>query len=317
MRLVRITGNESVMEKFGFLFPGQGSQKPGMGKEFYNRYETARDIFNRAEKVLTDCSIKSLCFEADDQELKKTENTQPALYTVSYAVFRVLMESGYTGAVFAGHSLGEYTAITALRYIDFEDGLRVVRKRGILMRDCDPDGKGGMAAILGLQKNVVQEVCNQIQDVSPANFNSPAQIVISGLKEKVKEAMSKLQSLGAKRTIMLNVGGPFHSSFMKDAAGEMEKELAAVTWEKGDGKIISNATAEITDEPETIKRNLVKQLFNPVLWSSSCKRFVDMGYVKYIESGPGNVLKGLFRSISRDVQVFSVEKPEDMNTIEG
>jgi [acyl-carrier-protein] S-malonyltransferase len=303
------------MGSFGFLFPGQGSQKPGMGKEFFETSLRAKEIFNRAESVLSDCSIKSLCFEADEEELKRTENTQPALYTVSYAIYAVLEESGYTGEVFAGHSLGEYTAVTAAGYMSFEDGLKVVRRRGLLMRDCDPGRKGGMAAILGLDIDQIEKVCQEVQDVWPANFNSPSQIVISGLKEKVNEAMDKLKSIGAKRVIPLNVGGPFHSPFMKDAAGELERELEAVRWKKGAGKIVSNATAKLTDDASTLKQSLVKQLSHPVLWSSSLSALVELGYTKYIECGPGTVLKGLFRSIAKDVQVYSVEKPGDIEGI--
>lgn len=304
------------MKGFGFLFPGQGSQKPGMGKEFYDNFEAVKEIFDRSEKVLTDCSIKSLCFEADEEELRKTENTQPALYTTSYAIYRVLSESGYTGEVFAGHSLGEYTAITASGYIDFEDGLRIVRKRGLLMRDCDPERKGGMAAVLGLEIDQIKEVCNLVQNVWPANFNSPSQIVISGLKERVDEAMEKLKSQGARRVVPLNVGGPFHSPFMKKAADELEKELEQISWKKGHGRIVSNATAEVTSDPTEIKQNLVKQLYYPVQWSLSLQKLIDVGILRYIESGPGTVLKGLLRSIAKDAMVFSVEKPEDMKAIE-
>jgi [acyl-carrier-protein] S-malonyltransferase len=304
------------MKGFGFLFPGQGSQKPGMGKAFYDKYEAAKEIFHKSEEVLTDCSIKSLCFEADEEELRRTENTQPALYTVSYAIFRVLSDLGYSGEVFAGHSLGEYTAITAAGYLDFEDGLRIVRKRGLLMRNCDPERKGGMAAILGLEREQIEEVCNQIQDVWPANFNSPSQIVISGLREKVNEAMERLKTQGARKVVPLNVGGPFHSPFMKEAAIKLEKELETVNWKKGQGKIVSNATAGITYDPMEIKQNLLKQLHHPVLWSLSLQKLVDQGYVRYIEAGPGTVLKGLFRSIVKDATVFSVEKPEDLDAIE-
>jgi len=286
-----------------------------MGKELYDRYERAREVFDRAEEVLKDCSIKSLCFGADEDELRKTENTQPSLYTVSYAIFSVLSESGYRGEVFAGHSLGEYTAVTAAGFLSFEDGLRIVRKRGLLMRDCDPERKGGMAAILGLELDRIEEVCRYVGDVWPANFNSPGQIVVSGLKEKITEAMEKFKTLGAKRTIPLNVSGPFHSPFMKDAAGKLEKELESAQWKKGKGKIVSNATAEVTDDPLKLKQSLVKQLSHPVLWSTSLSMLVEMGFKNYIESGPGTVLKGLFRSISKDVQVYSVEKPEDMDAI--
>ncbi len=304
------------MDRIGFLFPGQGSQKQGMGKEFYETYETAREIFNRAEKILTDCSIKSLCFEADDEELRRTENTQPALFASSYSIFSVLKEKGYTGDVFAGHSLGEYTAITASGYISFEDGLKLVRRRGILMRDCDPGQKGGMAAIIGLDNETVGTVCRETGDVFSANFNSPNQIVISGMKDRLKIAVKKLEAAGARRAIMLNVGGPFHTPYMKEAAHEMEKELDSIEWKRGKGSIVSNATAEVTGDPVTIKKNLINQLYHPVLWNVSCQKLVDLGYSSYIEPGPGGVLKGLFRTISREVKVFPVEKPDDVDRIE-
>ncbi len=304
------------MDSYGFLFPGQGAQKPAMGKEFYDQHKAAKEVFDRAEQILKDCSIKALCFDADEEELKKTENTQPALYTASYAIYRVLTESGYEGHVCAGHSLGEYTAITAAGYMNFEDGLRVVRKRGILMRDCDPERKGGMAAILGLDKKSIEEVCDSVQGVWPANVNSPNQIVISGLKEQVMQATEQLKQRGAKRTILLNVGGPFHSPYMKEAAKELEKELRRVSWQKGNKRIISNATAEIAEDSETISTNLVNQLFSPVLWSASMQKFLELGTVRFIESGPGTVLKGLFRALSGDAQVFSVATPEDLQKIQ-
>jgi [acyl-carrier-protein] S-malonyltransferase len=303
------------MSGFAYLFPGQGSQKPGMGKVLYENDETAKEIFQTADSVFSDCSITSLCFEADEEELRKTENTQPALYTVSYTVYRVLVQSGYGGTIFAGHSLGEYTAVAAAGYISFEEGLRVVRQRGILMRDCDPARRGGMAAIIGSDADTISRVCEEIGDVYPANYNSPKQIVISGMKDKVQMAAEELKTLGAGRTIILNVGGPFHTPFMANAAKQLEMELGRISWRPGRGDIVSNVTAKSANNPDVIRENLVKQLYNPVLWSRSLGTMLEMGFRRYIESGPGTVLRGLFKAYSTDAEVFSVEKPEDIVTL--
>ncbi|MFW6139138.1 MAG: ACP S-malonyltransferase [Spirochaetota bacterium] len=303
------------MAVFGYLFPGQGAQKKGMGKEFYDTFRSAANIFDRADQILKDCSVKGLCFEADESELRKTENTQPALFTVSYAIYRVLVEEGFKGSVFAGHSLGEYTAAVAAGFINFEQALPVVRKRGLLMRSCDPQQKGGMAAIIGASPQQVEQVCQETGEVYPANFNSPSQIVISGLKEKVQQAAQKLKSMGAKKTVVLNVGGPFHSPYMSEVTSELEKELNNIEWKKGEGILVSNATAQLTDDPQIIKKNLIMQLSHPVLWSESMGRLVGMSYLEYIEAGPGKVLKGLFKSISKKAKVYSVASPEDIQEL--
>jgi [acyl-carrier-protein] S-malonyltransferase len=307
-----MTGDNAARDPFGFLFPGQGSQKRGMGREFYDSNETARSVFDKAETVLPDCSVKALCFEAEDEELTKTENAQPALFTASFAIYLVLRGMGHEGAVFAGHSLGEYTAIAAAGYLSFEDGLRLVRRRGILMRDCDPDRRGGMAAIIGLDPGSIGRICEETGGVFPANFNSPSQIVISGLRDKVREAADKCTASGAKRTVILNVGGAFHTRYLVEAAREMEKELGGVQWREARGEVASNATGTVTGDPAVIRRNLVAQLVSPVLWTDSMRALIGGGYTRFIEAGPGGVLKVLARSISREVRVASVEKPEDL-----
>jgi [acyl-carrier-protein] S-malonyltransferase len=283
-----------------------------MGREFYDSNETARAVFDKAETVLTDCSVKSLCFEAEDEELTKTENAQPALFTVCFAIYRVLRGMGHGGTVFAGHSLGEYTAVAAAGYLSFEDGLRLVRRRGILMKDCDPDRRGGMAAIIGLDPDSIGRICEETGGVFPANFNGPSQVVISGLKDKVREASDKCAASGAKRTVILNVGGAFHTRYLAEAAREMEKELGGVQWRDGRGEVASNATGTVTGDPAVIRRNLVAQLVSPVLWTDSMRALLGGGYTRFIEAGPGGVLKGLARSISREVRVVSIEKPDDL-----
>ncbi len=303
------------MKGYAILFPGQGSQKPGMGKEFYDSFDAVKEVFRRAERALQDCSVTSLCFEADDEELKKTENTQPALFTLSYAIYRVLAGEGFGGSTFAGHSLGEYTAVAAAGFLNFEDTLRIVRQRGLLMKDCDPEEKGGMAAIIGVDVKAIEKVCAEIGEVYPANFNSPNQIVISGMKEKVQVAAGRLKVLGAKKVVILNVGGPFHSPYMKEAQVELSKELDRVQWRGTEGCVISNVTGRPARSPEDIKENLLKQLSSPVLWCDSLNTLLAMGYRRFIESGPGTVLKGLFRGLTKDAEVFSAERPQDLQAL--
>ena len=303
------------MEVCGFLFPGQGAQKVDMGRDFYEKYDIVKAVFERADEILDDVSVKKLCFESNEEEIKKTENTQPALYVVSYAIYRVLENSGLQAEYYAGHSLGEYTAIATAGYISFEDGLKLVRKRGLLMRDCDLEGRGGMAAIIGLDERTISEVCYDVGDVVPANYNSPNQIVISGDKAKLKEAVEILKSKGAKKAVILNVGGAFHSPFMKQVSEDLRKSLESVEWKKGKGKIVSNSSAQIIDDPSTIRENLIKQLYSPVLWNKTMQSLVDKGCTSYVECGPGKVLKGLFRSFSRDVTVNAIESVANIKAV--
>jgi [acyl-carrier-protein] S-malonyltransferase len=236
---------------------------------------------------------------------------------VCFAIYQALRRTGREGSVFAGHSLGEYTAVAAAGHLSFEDGLRLVRRRGILMRDCDPERKGGMAAILGLDPAAIGRVCEETGGVYPANFNGPSQVVISGLKDKVREAAARCAASGARKTVELNVGGAFHTEYLAEAAREMEKELERVQWREGEGVVASNATGAVTGDPALIKRNLVSQLVSPVLWTDSMRALIDMGHTRFIEAGPGGVLRGLARSISRELRVVSVQEPGDLDGLES
>ena len=301
------------MSKIAFMFPGQGAQKAGMGKDFYEQSETARKVVDKATELL-DIDMKALCFEENDK-LDQTEYTQAALVTVCLAMEHVLKERGLRADVTAGLSLGEYCAIASAGGMTTEDAITTVRKRGILMQNAVPGGKGSMAAVLGMTAEAIEEVLEEIDGVSVANYNCPGQIVITGWKESVEKASEALKSAGAKRVMPLNVSGPFHSPMLKEAGEELGKVLENVELSPLDIPYVTNVTAEyVTDINET-KELLAAQVASSVRWQQSVENMIADGVDTFVEIGPGRTLAGFMRKINRDVNVYNVSTWEDVDKV--
>ena len=309
--------NGGNMEKIAFVFPGQGSQSVGMGKDLFDAYPTAKKIFNEADEALG-LSLSTLCFEGPEDTLKLTTNTQPAILTTSIAVLRVLQEHvGMTPDFVAGHSLGEYSALVCAEAMDFADAVRTVRKRGEFMQDAVPVGTGTMAAIIGLQQKQVEELCRQVaQDdrvVTLANINSPGQFVISGHTEAVNKVVELAKEHGAKRAIPLAVSAPFHCSLMRPAAERLEEVLQQVTFHDLSIPLMNNAEASVITSGQDARASLVRQMYKSVEWELSVRRLIEQGVDTFIEIGPGKVLSGLLRRIERKVTGLNIS---DVKTLE-
>ncbi|WP_017471853.1 ACP S-malonyltransferase [Amphibacillus jilinensis] len=297
------------MKRVAFVFPGQGSQQVGMGELFLAESQQARSLFKQADQILG-FPISTMISEGPTESLTETKYAQPALLLVSTMILERLTEAGVTPTVVAGHSLGEYSALVAANVLTFEQAIQLVHQRGKLMESADPEGQGGMAAVLGLDKQVIEEQLSSIAEtVELANINCPGQIVISGTKTGIDAAVKLLKDAGAKRVIPLNVSGPFHSSLMQPVADDYEKLLTPIQFKDADVSIYTNVTAEKVTDAEVIKSLLVEQLYSPVRFHEIIDQLVAEQLDAIVEVGNGKVLSGLVKKVSRRAKVFSVQDP--------
>lgn len=289
-----------------YVFPGQGAQYVGMGKDLYNYSNLAKEMFEEANSILG-FSITEIMFGEDSEALKQTKVTQPAIFLHS-VILAKLLGNNFNPNMVAGHSLGEFSALTAANYISFSDGLRLVSKRATAMQKACEENPSTMAAVLGLEDNVVEKVCSEIKEiVVPANYNCPGQLVISGSNKGIDIACDKLIEAGAKRAIKLPVGGAFHSPLMESARAELEEAINSTDFKIGDCPIYQNVTTKAVTSPENIKRNLNKQLTASVLWTQNMYQMIADGASVVIEVGPGRVLQGLFKKIDKAIITKSAE----------
>ena len=301
------------MSKTAIVFPGQGAQKVGMAKDLYQVNKDATSILELAQTTV-DFDLLETMFTDKEEKLGETENTQPALLTHSIALLKALnhIDADYT----MGHSLGEYSSLVAAGVLKFEDAVKIVRKRGELMTQAFPNGVGSMAAVLGLSYEEVNEICKEIsfgdQLIEPANINAPGQIVVSGHKALIDKLTKEGKSLGAKRVIPLAVSGPFHSSMMQVIEENFASFIDQFTWNDAQFPIVQNYNAHGETKAETIKQNMVKQLYSPVQFIKSTEWLIDQGVDHCIEIGPGKVLSGLIKKINRDVKITSIQTLEDV-----
>lgn len=303
------------MNKLAFVFPGQGAQTVGMGKDLFDQYDVAKRLFAEADEALG-YSIKDMCFEGPADDLKLTANTQPAILTVSVIVNEILKEHGVQPDVAGGHSLGEYSALVAAGVLSFKDAVALVHKRGQYMQEAVPVGEGGMAAIIGLDDEAIAAACEKATkeagEVQPVNFNCPGQTVIAGTTHGVEKAVEELKAAGAKKAVVLPVSAPFHSTLMKPAAEKLAAELDKVAIYDAAFPVVSNFTGELETKAEEIKANLVAQADHPVRWIACVKTMQAFGADTFVEAGPGKTLCGFNRRIDRSLKSLNVENLESL-----
>jgi len=308
------------MSKVAFVFPGQGAQAVGMGKDVYDQFASARAVFDKADEALG-ISLSSLIFNGPDEQLKQTANTQPALLTVSIAFLQALEGKGLKADYVAGHSLGEYSALVAAGVMSFEDAVRTVRARGQFMERAVPGGTGSMAAVLGAEREALIKLCSDITAegtaVELANVNCPGQIVVSGTAAGVQSVIDRGKEISAKRVIPLEVSGPFHSSLMRPAAEQLDEVLQKIELRDASIEVVANVTAEAVTSAERIRGLLVEQVYSPVLWEDSIRYLLQQGVDTFVEIGSGTVLAGLIKKIDRGVRVISINQASSLDAIDA
>ncbi len=306
------------MSKLAFIFPGQGSQFVGMGKDVYDAFDSVRERFQQASDILG-YDLAELCFNGPEDQLNITSFTQPAIFVHSFIMFELLSERNVKPSMVAGHSLGEFSALAAAGSLDFKSGLEIVQKRGTLMQNASDYQKGTMAAIIGMETEQVEAVCKQASDngvVGVANYNSPGQVVISGTIEGVQAAIQLAQENGAKRAIELKVSGAFHSPLMEPALDEFNQHLDAVDFKEPQIDLYSNVTAKKANDVAEIRKLLASQLSSPVLWTQTIQEMAKNGVETFYEVGPGNVLTGLNRRIDRTLSTVTISSLEQIQAQE-
>ena len=306
------------MSKIAFIFPGQGAQAVGMGKDFYDNFDAAKNFFEEADDALG-YSIKKMCFEGSEDDLKLTANTQPAILIVSVIAAELLKAEGINAEVAGGHSLGEYSALVTAGALKFRDAVILVHKRGQFMQEAVPVGEGSMAAIIGLDDKIIVDTCAEISDaVQAVNFNCPGQTVIAGTVKGVDAAVEKLQAAGAKKAVVLPVSAPFHSTLMKPAAEKLSAELDKTEIKNSAYPIAANFNGKIETDAAEIKNNLVAQADHPVKWIDCVKAMQNFGADIFVECGPGKTLCGFNRRIDKQIKSFNVENIESLKkTVEA
>ena len=305
--------------KKAFIFPGQASQYVGMGKDLYDQFSIAKTYFDRANEIMK-TDLKKICFEGPEEELKKTCVTQPALFVHSVIVAEILKEKGFKPEGVAGHSLGEYSALAAVNGFSFEAGLELVKKRSELMYSAGIEKPGTMAAIIGLEAEQVNELCGSVADsgiIQPANYNSPGQIVVSGDITAVKKVMELALKAGAMKAVELVVSGAFHSPLMEDARQGLKEALEKTTINDTEVPLYSNVEAVAVHEKDKIRDLLFRQLISPVRWQESMENMIKDGYDQFYEIGPGRVLKGLLKRISRQTPCREIGAVDDIRNLEN